>query len=1359
MRRLLSAFTLAALPLFLMHWSSNDNFFKAHHSAYEARNDSEDEDEEKEDGIRESMEMEFNMTKDIRLGYVPRERLIVARERLAQQRRSGLVRIAATTWAERGPNSDVVGPSNGNQRGPLNNAVTSGRIRAIWVDLNDPTNRTVWVASVSGGLWKTTNIAASPANWQLVNDFLGNLAVSSICQSPANKNIMYFGTGEKSYNIDAVRGGGIWKSTDGGNTWNLLPNTTGFWNVSKVLCDASGNVYVGTIGSGAGLQRSTDGGNTWTNITPSTLDVGTRIADMEISNTGRLHVVKGYYNSTTAQSGSFYTDNPATVASSGWQSPGLPIPDLRFNCELAVAGNTLYALPSNSSFQTPTLYKSTDGGFTWAATTTTPTVSGTTYTNLSSGQGWYCIALGVDPSNPDNVIVGGLNGYRSSDGGTSWTQIGQWVGSGPYIHADHHTIAWNGTQVLYSSDGGLDYSSDNGITYTDRNTGLRAKQFYSCAIHPTLTNYFLAGAQDNGTHQLNSAGLGSSVEILGGDGGVAHIDENEPQYQFGATTYSNFRRSVDGGSSWSSVNYSSSSGMFINPSDYDDVNNKFYASATGGNYLLWSNPQNGSTFNLVSFSTYSSGSVSCIKVSPFKSDRVFMGTNNGTLLKVENASSASPSITNISPSSIISGVNVSSVNTGTSDNNLILSVSNFGQPHVLISQNGGTDWTNCTGTLPDIPVRWAMFHPEDNSKAIIATELGIFETDNLNGASTVWVQNTSFPFVKTNMLQYRPSDRTIIAATHGRGLWTAKIPGTSPFIRFSGSYSYGQPVSEGAATGTDGCRTYKDITVNMVIDAPPSGDAVVTLSVAAASATEGVDFDFTTNGNFASPSKTFTFTSGSTTGKTITVRVYDDAAIEPAESFTLAYNVSGATNAQASPQSQSYTIQINDNDVAPASGGSTVTGTIGDGSSTYVQPFRGTYVRAKSQYLYTAAELAAAGLTAGDITSLAFRVTTKASTTPYYGLSISLRNTSTSVLSGVFEAGATLCYQGDYTTVSGLNTLNFNVSSFYWDGTSNVLLEICYNNPGSTQSSDDRVSSNITTDQKCLWARENAVTTDGCSLSNLNTTLYGGASGTNGTVYIRPDITLTVSNNNGNQIETVGLKNRTESVGGQGTYYFFTPASTNIISSLSNPSANMGCVNMMINEAGNTWQSFYAGTRSQKVFKVTATGDANASYVIGVYFTAAELAGKSPATLNIAKTTAASTAAANGSNTFIYPATATVYGSGYVFTANVSGVGSFFLTDGFATGLTVVTNRSEQFVQLLQNPVSQSIRLSIQNESRKTVSAVLYTMSGQILKTWNLGRTSGNQELPFSGKVLAAGSYMLRVDNGEKMQTFKLIKQ
>lgn len=1358
MRKTFTTLLLACVPLFLMYWSVNKSITGNVQSIDTVKFETEDEGEEKEDGIRESMEMDFNMTKDIKLGYVPKDRLIVAQERLARLRRSGLARISAASWVERGPNSDVVGPSNGNQRGPLNNAVTSGRMRAIWVDLNDPTNRTVWVASVSGGLWKTTNIAASPANWQLVNDFLGNLAVNSICQNPANKDIMYFGTGEKAFNADAVRGGGIWKSTDGGNTWNLLPNTTGFWNVSKILCDASGNVYVATIGSGAGLQRSTDGGNTWSNITPAASEGGTRITEMEISNTGRLHVIKGYYNSTATQSGYYYTDIPATVTSSGWQVAGLSIPDLRYNCELAVAGNTLYALPSNSSFQTPTLYKSTDGGFTWAATATTPTVNGTTFTNLSSGQAWFCIGLGVDPANPNNVIVGGLNAYRSGDGGASWTQIGQWVGSGPYIHADHHAIAWNGSQVLFSSDGGLDYSSNNGITFSDRNTGLRAKQFYSCAIHPTLTNYFLAGAQDNGTHQLNSAGMGGSVEVLGGDGGFTHIDENEPNFQFGATTYSNFRRSADGGATWSSVNYSSSSGMFINPSDYDDVNNKFYASATGGNYLIWNNPQNGSNFNTVSFSTFSSGTVSCLKVSPFTSNRVYIGTNNGSLLKIDNASSGSPVISNISPTALVTGVYFSSVNIGTSENNLVVSVSNYGQPHVLVSQNGGTDWTNCTGNLPDIPVRWAMFHPEDNNKAIIATELGVFETDNLNGASTNWIQNGSFPFVKTNMLQYRYSDRTLLAATHGRGLWSTTLPASSPFIRFASGSNYSQGNAETSAVN-DGCRNYKDFTVNMMIDAPATGDAIVTLNIASGTATEGADFDITTNGSFSSPSKMITFSSGVATTKSITVRVYDDAIAESSESFTITYTLSGSSNAVAAPQSQFYTFHIGDNDAPPSASGVIISGTIGDGSTTYVQPFRGTFIKSKSQFVYTASELTAAGIKPGAITSVAFTITSKASTLPYNGLSLSLKNTTSSTLAGIFETGATLCYQNSYSTVSGVNTLDFNVGSFSWDGTSNILVEFCYNNPVDAVTSDDRVSTNTTTDQKCLWARDNSAAIDGCSLSNLNTTVYGGVASGTSTIYVRPDLTFKSSGGSSNEIETVALKNRIEYVAGPGQYYFFTPSSPNVIGTLSNPTSNMGCFNMSIAEAGNTWSSFYAGQRSQKVFKTTATGDATAGHTIGFYFTAAELGGKTPASLSIAKTSAATASLSNAGNTGIYQTSVSSYGAGYLFTADIAGVGTYFLTTGLPTGLTVVTNRSEQFVQLLQNPVSQSIRLSIQNESRKTVSAVLYTMSGQILKTWNLGRTSGNQELPFSGKVLAAGSYMLRVDNGEKMQTFKLIKQ
>ncbi|HLO36966.1 MAG TPA: hypothetical protein VK173_00605, partial [Lacibacter sp.] len=302
-----------------------------------------EENDEKEDGLRESQEMDFEMTRDNKLGYVPVARLVKAYDDIFKARVAGRypAKLTALSWIERGPNSNSIGPSNGNSRGISGTAVVSGRMRAVHVDLNDVTNKTVWAASVSGGLWKTTDISANPANWTLVNDFLGNLAISSICQNPVDKNILYFATGERNNNIDAVRGGGVWRSVDAGNNWTLLASTTSFWNVSKIVCDGSGNVYVGTNGNNRGLQRSSDNGLTWTAITPSNTNGSTSITDLKISSNGRLHVTM----SGTGAEGSYYSSTPATVTSTSWSMPSVPIPNLTLNCELAVAGNVLYALP------------------------------------------------------------------------------------------------------------------------------------------------------------------------------------------------------------------------------------------------------------------------------------------------------------------------------------------------------------------------------------------------------------------------------------------------------------------------------------------------------------------------------------------------------------------------------------------------------------------------------------------------------------------------------------------------------------------------------------------------------------------------------------------------------------------------------------------------------------------------------------------------------------------------------------------------------------------------------------------------------------------------------------------------------
>jgi trimeric autotransporter adhesin len=734
---------------------------------------------ENQAGISRRLQHEIDITKDPSLGFVPKDRLITA-YRFRQTRLKELNqanRAPLFTWTERGPNSDAVGPSNGNTR--PGNGKTSGRVRAIWEDIGDATGKTVWVGGIDGGLWKTNDITANPATWTPINDFFGNLAVASICQDPTDPNIMYFGTGEKAINADAVRGAGIWRSTDHGVNWTVMPGTSNFWNVSKIVCDAAGNLYVGcnSISNNQGLQRYTKATATWTNITPSGLDP--RVPDIELSSTGRLHVVCGYYNTAAASAGYRYTDNPATVTASTWTSPAVSLSPVQYNVDLASSGNTVYALPSNSSFQVTAIYKSTNGGANWAATGTTPA--------FTSGQAWYCLGIAVDPNNANNVIVGSLDCYKTTNGGTSWTKISEWVGtSGQYVHADQQIITWrSNNQVLFGSDGGVHYSANGGTTITDRNVGLRIKQFYAIAVHPTSTNYFLGGTQDNGVHQLNNAGMGASVEVTGGDGAFVHIDQDQPQYQWGSYVYNQYRRSTNSGSSWTSVNYSSSAGRFINPTDYDDAGNIMYCSGNANTFVRWSNPQTGSTFTAVTMSGLNGGRVSAVKVSPYSSNTVFFsGGGSGvtpSLIKATNAN-ATPTFASIVGTGLTTpaSANISCIELGTNEQNIIVAYSNYGINNLFVTSNGGTTWTAIDGNLPDMPVRWVMFYPGDNSKAIIATETGIWQTELINGAATVWDPETGFPNVRTDMLQYRASDGLLAAATHGRGIFTTIVGSTPP---------------------------------------------------------------------------------------------------------------------------------------------------------------------------------------------------------------------------------------------------------------------------------------------------------------------------------------------------------------------------------------------------------------------------------------------------------------------------------------------------------------------------------------------------------------------------------------------------
>src|SRR5687767_13208479 len=285
-------------------------------------------------------------------------------------------------------------------------------------------------------------------------------------------------------------------------------------------------------------------------------------------------------------------------------------------------------------------------------------------------------------------------------------------------------------------------------------------------------------------------------------------------------------------------------------------------------------------------------------------------------------------------------------------------------PVSINANQASPTWTAVEGNLPGMPVRWAMFDPRNSDWALVATELGVWSTDNINGASTDWdPTNTDLANVRVDMLQYRSSDRTIAAATHGRGLFTAVVPtSTTPDISFASSSA---AATESTST-SNGCRPYTDYSINMQIANAPTGDANITVSLqGGATATEGIDYQYTTNGNFAAPANAFVFTNGSAASKTINLRIYDDAEVESAQTFTLTYSISGTTNAQAGSFNQTYTFTINDNDSAPTAASSADhIIAVYDVNSSATSPLQSGSRRARSQYLIPASELSAGGLIA-----------------------------------------------------------------------------------------------------------------------------------------------------------------------------------------------------------------------------------------------------------------------------------------------------------------------------------------------------------------------------------------------------------
>lgn len=462
---------------------------------------------------------------------------------------------------------------------------------------------------------------------------------------------------------------------------------------------------------------------------------------------------------------------------------------------------------------------------------------------------------------------------------------------------------------------------------------------------------------------------------------------------------------------------------------------------------------------------------------------------------------------------------------------------------------------------------------------------------------------------KARMLASAATSRSSLTTSLGGAATNTGSSPCPPKINFE--ISSDQATETTAATS--GCRAYKDYTYNMVIGNNPSVTATATLSVNAGStARQGLDFDITANGNFTSPSQTLTFPTGSVTTQPFTIRIYDDASVDGTRSFTLSFTVNnGGGNAVAGDGKPTFTFTINDNDAAPIPSNTTGTASLGSSLTTIPDaPFNGRIASQRTQILYKAAELTAAGVPPGPLTGIGLQLATKGSIRAFTNLNIKIGTSIVTYLlnNGVANQGSGMTVVkslSSYNTTTGWNNFTFD-TPFTWDGSSNLVVEVCYDN-GSAAAGDgmDAIvcySDGGGTNQGNIMYQTNVTCTQ--ALSSVG----GYGSGIKPIARFSYPINATV-------VQTVVNSSSQQYLGANADLYFYDQSNGQLMARIQNlTNHDYGCTQVVIDRQGTGasqfWNNNSANYLMNKTFRVLpANNDPAGSYNITLYYTKAEVDG------------------------------------------------------------------------------------------------------------------------------------------------------
>ncbi|MFH5883283.1 T9SS type A sorting domain-containing protein [Halalkalibaculum sp. DA3122] len=734
-----------------------------------------------------------------------------------------------------------------NSAGPRD---VGGRTRALGIDQRN--SDIIIAGGVSGGIWKSTD---GGDTWEMKTDPSQNMSVSYLTQDPNNPDTWYYASGEFIGNSASDRsqdaayfGTGIYRSTDNGETWAQVFAETGDnnqWNspfdyISKIEVNpATGSVFFAS--NGFGIFRSSDGTN-YTLVKGESREY--RYSDFDIAPDGTIVAVL-----STDGAGLTPTEPGVHISTDDGDSWTEITPDTFPNTHLRSV--SAFA-PSDPSIFYVFSYKGggNNQGISFHRFTLNEAATDTISTDDRSAnipdfgepvggvdpQGGYNMVVHVKPDDPDYVLVGGINLFRSADGFATGpdgsgdlTKTRYWIGGYARSndvslyenqHPDQHIIAFDpadDNRMWSGHDGGVSLTenvTDSAVTWSDRNEGYITSQFYTVALPDDPENpSIVGGTQDNGSPYFTVDESwnqdSESQDASTGDGSYAYFTEN---HMFTSSQLGRIVRYDLEGETYTATAVVNPEGaqnqLFVHPYAVDPNNETvmYYPDVNSGTPRIWINTTideigsgdftgDGTSLGWenIDLDMLSGGGyqVTSLEVSQRPMNILYFGASSSSgpprVFRAANASGTFD-ITEISIDNAASGAYVHDIALNPVDaDEAIVVMSNYGITGVYHTTDGGSSWSAVEGNLSDNQsevgpsIRSATIMPYGtNTVYLLGTSVGLFSTETLDGSSTEWAQENpgGVGNAVTEYVTSRHTDGTVALGTHGRGIFVGEFQGT-----------------------------------------------------------------------------------------------------------------------------------------------------------------------------------------------------------------------------------------------------------------------------------------------------------------------------------------------------------------------------------------------------------------------------------------------------------------------------------------------------------------------------------------------------------------------------------------------------